>query len=83
VEPFRFVYGTLEFRGTHFGNRWTKLVNKKNTKTHHAKRKQTVSEHWNKRKHNGKITDRCTQRVSLCHIGLVKDSGGHLVNQPL
>jgi len=21
VEPFRFVYGTLGFRGTHFGNR--------------------------------------------------------------
>jgi len=26
--------------------------------------------------------DQCKQRVALCHIGLVKDHGGHLVNQP-
>jgi len=23
VEPFRFVYGTLKFRGTNLGNRWS------------------------------------------------------------
>jgi len=32
-------------------------------------------------KHNGKIANHCKQRVSLNHIGLVKDCGGHLVNQ--
>ena len=25
---------------------------------------------------------KCKQRVVLCHIGLVKDYGGHLINQP-
>jgi len=25
VEPFRFVYGTLGFRGTHFGKRCTRF----------------------------------------------------------
>jgi len=24
VESFRFVYGTLGFRGTHFGKRWSR-----------------------------------------------------------
>ena len=33
-------------------------------------------------KHNGTIADQCKQRGMLCHIGLVKDRGGHLVNQP-
>ena len=33
-------------------------------------------------KHNGTIADQCKQRGVLCHIGLVKDRGGHLVNQP-
>jgi len=31
---------------------------------------------------NGKIPIQFKQRVSLCHIGLVKDHGSHLVNQP-
>ena len=33
-------------------------------------------------KHNSKRTDLCKQRRSLCHIGLAKDHGGCLVNQP-
>ena len=28
------------------------------------------------------IVDQCKQRGALCHIGLAKDRGGHLVNQP-
>jgi len=44
--------------------------------------KPIVSEHWGKWKHNGTIVDQCKQRGALCHIGLAKDRGGHLVNQP-
>jgi len=44
--------------------------------------KPIVSEHWSKWKHNGTIVDQCKQRGALCHIGLAKDRGGHLVNQP-
>ena len=62
--------------------RMTQLTNRNNTKSHHAKRKPVVSRHYNKWKYNGKITDQCQQGVSLRHIGLVKDYGGHLVNQP-
>jgi len=32
VEPFRFVYGTLGFHGTHFGKRWSR-VKRKRTKS--------------------------------------------------
>jgi len=28
------------------------------------------------------MADQCKQRPALCHIGLAKDRGGHLVNQP-
>jgi len=28
------------------------------------------------------MTDQCKLRVSLCHIGLVKDHGSYLINQP-
>jgi len=28
------------------------------------------------------LVNECKQRVSLCHIGLLKDRGGHLINQP-
>jgi len=28
------------------------------------------------------IADQCEQRATTCHIGLVKDHGGHLVHQP-
>jgi len=45
--------------------------------------KPIVSEHWSKWKHNGTIVDQCKQRGALCHVGLAKDRGGHLVNQPL
>jgi len=31
---------------------------------------------------NGTIVDQCKQRGALCHTGLAKDHGGHLVNQP-
>jgi len=44
--------------------------------------KPTISEHWSKWKHNDAILDQCKQRGALCHIGLAKDRGGHLVNQP-
>ena len=44
--------------------------------------KPTISEHWSKWKHDGTIVDKCKQRWALCHIGLAKDRGGHLVNQP-
>ena len=44
--------------------------------------KPTISEHWSKWKHNGTIVDQCKQWGVLCHIGLAKDRGGHLVNQP-
>ena len=44
--------------------------------------KPIVSEDWSKWKHNGTIVDQCKQRGALCHIGLAKDRGGHLVNQP-
>jgi len=44
--------------------------------------KPTISEHYSKWKHNGTIVDRCKQREALCRIGLAKDRGGHLVNQP-
>jgi len=27
------------------------------------------------------MADQCKQRGALCHIGLAKDRGGHLVNQ--
>ena len=47
-----------------------------------ARSKPTISEHWSKWKHNGTIVDQCKQRGMLCHIGLAKDRGGHLVNQP-
>jgi len=30
---------------------------------------------------DGKRIDQCKERLSLCHIGLVKVHGGHLVNQ--
>jgi len=33
-------------------------------------------------KHNGTVVDQYKQRGALCHIGLAKDRGGHLVNQP-
>jgi len=45
--------------------------------------KPTISEHHSKWKHNGTIADLRKQRVALCHIGLAKDRGGHLVNQPV
>ena len=44
--------------------------------------KPTISEHYSKWKHNGTIVDQRKQRGALCHIGLAKDRGGHLVNQP-
>ena len=44
--------------------------------------KPTISEHRSKWKLNGTIADQCKQRGALCHIGLAKDRGGHLVNQP-
>ena len=45
--------------------------------------KPAISEHQSKWKHNGTIVDQCCkQRGALCHIGLAKDRGGHLVNQP-
>ena len=44
--------------------------------------KPTISEHYSKWKHNGTIADQCKQRGALCHVGLAKDRGGHLVNQP-
>jgi len=44
--------------------------------------KLTISEHKTKWNHNGTIADQCKQRGALCHIGLAKDHGGHLVNQP-
>jgi len=28
------------------------------------------------------MADQCKQRMALCHIGLVKGHGDHLVNQP-
>jgi len=31
---------------------------------------------------NGTTADQCKQRWALCHLELVKDCGGHLVNQP-
>jgi len=38
----------------------TQLINRNsNAKSHHAKRKLISSEHQNKGKHNGKITDQC------------------------
>jgi len=58
------------------------LINRSNTKSHHTIRRPIVSEHQNKSKYNGIITDQCEQRGALYHIGLVKDHGGHLVNQP-
>jgi len=42
----------------------------------------TISENQSKWKHNGTTADQCKQRGALCHIGLAKDRGGHLVNQP-
>ena len=51
------------------------LINRNNTKSHRAIRKPIVSEHYNKCRYNGKRTDQCKQRASLCHIGLVKDHG--------
>jgi len=36
----------------------------------------------NKYEYNGKMIDQSKQRLSLCPIGLVKDHGGHLINQP-
>ena len=44
--------------------------------------KPTISEHWSKWKHNGTLADQCKQRGALCHTGLAKDRGGHLINQP-
>ena len=44
--------------------------------------KPTISENLSKWKHNGIIADRCKQRWALCHIGLAKDRGDRLVNQP-
>ena len=44
--------------------------------------KPTISEHESKWEYNGTIADQCKQRGALCHIGLAKDRGGHLVNQP-
>jgi len=29
------------------------------------------------------MVDQCKQRRVLCHIGLVRDHGAHLVNQPV
>ena len=43
--------------------------------------KPTISENYSKWKHNGTIADHCKQSRALCHIGLTKDRGGHLVNQ--
>jgi len=44
--------------------------------------KPIISEHQSKWKCNGAIADQRKQRGVLCHVGLVKDHGGHLVNQP-
>jgi len=44
--------------------------------------KPTISENLSKWKPNGIIADRCKQRWALCHIGLAKDRGDRLVNQP-
>jgi len=38
---------------------------------------QRTLEQW---KCNGAMVDQCKQRGVLCHIGLVRDHGGHLVN---
>ena len=43
--------------------------------------KPIVSEHQSKWKCNGATADQCKQRGVLCGKGLVKDHGGHLVNQ--
>ena len=36
----------------------------------------------NIRANENTIVDQCKQRGALCHIGLAKDRGGHLVYQP-
>ena len=47
-----------------------------------APSKPTISEHLSKWKCNGVIADQYKQKGVLCHIGLVRVHGGHLVNQP-
>jgi len=59
----------------------TRVISKNNAKEH-AKKLPIVSGNSNKWKHNGKRTDLSKQRLSLCHIGLEKDHGSHLVSQP-
>jgi len=44
--------------------------------------KPTISENYSKWKHSGTTADQCKQRRAPCHLGLAKDRGGHLVNQP-
>ena len=58
-------------------------MSKNNAKSHCAIRKgNQLPVNVRMNENNGKTTDQFEQRVSLCHIGLVKDHGGHLVNQP-
>jgi len=45
-------------------------------------RRSTTKSHCTKLTNHQEIADLCKQRGSLCHIGLVKDRGIHLVNQP-
>jgi len=52
----------------------SQLIDRNNTRSHR--------ENQNKSNHNGKIADKCKQKLSLCHIRLVKDHGGRLVKQP-
>jgi len=46
----------------------------KQCKSYHAEEQPMV---------NGKRTDQCKHKLSLCHIGLVKDIRGRLVNEPV
>jgi len=43
----------------------TQLINRNNTENQRAIRNSVVSEHKNKREHNGKITDQCNTK-SYC-----------------
>jgi len=58
----------------------TQLINRNNTKSHHAKKLPMLVE-IKINENDGKRIDQCKERLSLCHIGLVKVHGGHLVNQ--
>jgi len=61
--------------------RMTQPTNRSNTRSHCTEQTNHHSEYESKWKCNEAMVEQCKQRGVLCHIGLVRDHSGHVVNQ--